>query len=98
MKTEEDILKCFSDRGMRIELGAQFSARGQVAQLIDGTRDALLELNQLEDMAHDFSMLRNSVGLLLTINRNTKQESRNDDLENIKKAMEDILDKYDVLG
>jgi hypothetical protein len=33
---DEDILKVFEEAGMRIEFGAQFSVRGQIAQLLNG--------------------------------------------------------------
>lgn len=37
--TDEEILRLFERNGMRIELGAQFSARGQIAQLLNGCRE-----------------------------------------------------------
>lgn len=37
--TDEDILKLFERNGMRIEFGAKFSARGQVAQLLNGCQE-----------------------------------------------------------
>lgn len=37
--TDEEILKVFERKGMRIELGAQFSARGQIAALLDAAKE-----------------------------------------------------------
>jgi hypothetical protein len=48
MKSRE-IVKAFSDNGMRIEIGAQFSAKGQVAQLINTSRK--LQADALEEFA-----------------------------------------------
>lgn len=41
MKTETEIINCFIDRGMDIDLGANFSVKGQVAQLLDGVKDVI---------------------------------------------------------
>ena len=35
-KQAEEIIQLFKDAGMRIELGAQYSVRGQIAQLLNG--------------------------------------------------------------
>tara|TARA_R110002167_G_scaffold23542_5_gene83681 strand:- start:422 stop:748 length:327 start_codon:yes stop_codon:yes gene_type:complete len=37
--TGDEILDTFKDQGMRIELGAQFSVRGQIAQLLNGVSE-----------------------------------------------------------
>lgn len=44
MKDEraEEIVKIFKDAGMTIELGANFSVKGQIAQLLNGS-EALIE-------------------------------------------------------
>jgi len=44
--TDEEILGIFSRNGMRIELGAQFSAKGQVAQLLNGCKNVCEILNK----------------------------------------------------
>jgi hypothetical protein len=44
--TDEEILGIFSRNGMRIETGAQFSAKGQIAQLLNGFRSAYEILNK----------------------------------------------------
>jgi len=44
--TDEEILGIFSRNGMRIELGAKFSAKGQIAQLLYGCKNVCEILNK----------------------------------------------------
>jgi len=37
--TDEEIINIFKQKGMRIELGAQFSAYGQIAALLDAAKE-----------------------------------------------------------
>jgi hypothetical protein len=39
--TSDEILHTFKDQGMMIEIGAQFSVRGQIAQLLNGVAAVL---------------------------------------------------------
>jgi len=57
-----------------------------------------IELNQLEDMAHDFSMLKESIGLLCALHRAKGRDNQTIDLERIQEAIGEIIDKYDVFG
>ena len=55
--TSEDILELFKRNGMRIELGAQFSAKGQIAQLLNGCRELV---RKYEDDARRYQYLRDN--------------------------------------
>ena len=47
LMTDEEILGIFSRNGMRIELGAQFSAKGQIAQLLNGCKEFAEYINPI---------------------------------------------------
>lgn len=75
MKSDEYILKCFSDRGMRIELGAQFSARGQIAQLLDGVKD-VVGVCEWHEQSYDMEGTYDTgCGNLFTVGEGTPEEN-----------------------
>lgn len=39
--TDEEIMEIFKDAGMAIESGANFSAKGQIAQLLNGVKQVV---------------------------------------------------------
>ena len=57
-----------------------------------------VKVSELEDMAHDFSMLKESIGLLCALHRAKGRENQTVDLERIQEAISEIIDKYDVFG
>ena len=54
------------------------------------------KLDMAEDMAHDFSMLKESTGLLCALHRAKGRENQTVDLERIQEVISEILGKYDV--
>ena len=53
-------------------------------------------MSDIEDMAHDFSMLKESIGLLVAVHRSQGRGNQIVDLECIRECISEILDKYDV--
>ena len=46
---DDEIIQIFKDAGMCIELGAQYSVRGQIAQLLNGCKKLIAVPTPVED-------------------------------------------------
>lgn len=62
-KRAEEVVKIFKDAGMIIELGANFSVKGQIAQLLNGSKALQAECEKLRKDADMKELLKDKARL-----------------------------------